>query len=205
MTTKKIKYFTLLAFFTTIQVVLTFTPLGFLRIGPISATTLHIPVILAGMLLGPKYGAIMGGLFGFCSFINATIAPTLTSFLFTPFYQVGNISGNYYSLLIVFIPRILLGYISGKMFEKLKIENLTIKLIMIASISTFIHTTMVLAMVYIFFYNEYSQLLGISADMLLIMLVGIVLTNGVFEIVLAAVIDSSLYKATYRQVKRMIG
>ena len=205
MTTKKIKYFTLLAFFTTIQVVLTFTPLGFLRIGPISATTLHIPVILAGMLLGPKCGAIIGGLFGFCSFINATIAPTLTSFLFTPFYQVGNISGNYCSLLIVFIPRILLGYISGKMFEQLKIKNLTTKLIITASISTFIHTTMVLAMIYIFFYEEYAMVIGISGNMLLTMLVGIVLTNGVFEMILAAVIDSSLYKATYKQVKRMIG
>lgn len=205
MKNKKIKYFTILAFFTTIQVILTFTPLGFLRIGPISATTLHIPVILAGMLLGPKYGAIIGGLFGLCSFINATIAPTITSFLFTPFYQIGNISGNYYSLIIVFIPRILLGYISGKMFEKLKINNLTVKLIVVATISTFIHTAMVLSLIYIFFYEEYSLVLEISEGMLLTVLMGIIFTNGIFEMILAAIIDSSLYKATYKQIKRMIG
>ena len=51
-----------------IEVVLAFTPLGFLRIGFLSITMLHIPVIICAMYLGPKYGAAMGFVMGFCSF-----------------------------------------------------------------------------------------------------------------------------------------
>src|SRR3989337_68234 len=38
-----------------------------------SATTMHIPVILAGMLEGPVVGALVGAIFGFFSFTRATI------------------------------------------------------------------------------------------------------------------------------------
>ena len=65
-----------------IEVVLAFTPLGFLRIGFLSITMLHIPVIICAMYLGPKYGAAMGFVMGFCSFYNATFQSN--KFLFHP-------------------------------------------------------------------------------------------------------------------------
>ena len=43
--------------------------------------------------------------------------PGITSFVFTPFVQVGNMHGNAFSLLIAFGPRILLGYLSGMMYR----------------------------------------------------------------------------------------
>jgi uncharacterized membrane protein len=53
---KDTKKFTLTAMFLAIMILLAVTPLGFIPIGPINATTMHIPVIIASIVLGPKIG-----------------------------------------------------------------------------------------------------------------------------------------------------
>ena len=57
---------TQLALLTAIEVILTFTPLGFIMIPPVSITVLHIPVIVGAILTGKKGGAVLGGVFGIC-------------------------------------------------------------------------------------------------------------------------------------------
>ena len=49
-----------------IVIVLANTPLGMIQLPIIKATTVHIPVILGAILLGPAAGAILGGVFGIC-------------------------------------------------------------------------------------------------------------------------------------------
>ena len=85
MKSKNIKILVLLAFFVAIEVILANTPLGYVPVGAINATTLHIPVIIAGILLGKKYGALIGFVFGLTSFMKATFQPGITSFIFSPF------------------------------------------------------------------------------------------------------------------------
>ena len=116
---------TLAAFFVAIEIVLTTTQLGYLPIGPISITTMHLPVILAGIILGPGYGSVIGAVFGLTSVLNATFRPGLTSFCFSPFISIGNVSGNFASLLIAFVPRIFLGWFSGVLYRILngKLHN----------------------------------------------------------------------------------
>ena len=64
---QKTKNMVLLALFGCIEIVLMLTPLGYIPIGPVRATTLHIPVILAGVLMGPKAGSAIGLIFGISS------------------------------------------------------------------------------------------------------------------------------------------
>ena len=92
-----------MAMFLAIQIILVVTPLGYLPIGPISATTMHIPVIIAGIALGKKAGAQLGFVFGLTSVINATFRPTLTSFCFSPFITMGGVCLLYTSNLHYFI------------------------------------------------------------------------------------------------------
>ena len=110
---KRIQQLTLAAFFVAIEVIMSVTPIGYIPVGALSITTMHLPVILAGVLLGPEFGAGIGFVFGLTSCVRATMQPGITSFVFTPFVQVGNMHGNAFSLLIAFGPRILLGYLSG--------------------------------------------------------------------------------------------
>ena len=65
--------------------VLANTPLGMIQLPIIKATTVHIPVIIGAIVLGPLAGAILGATFGICSLISNTMAPTLLSFAFSPF------------------------------------------------------------------------------------------------------------------------
>ena len=49
-----------MALFAAIIVILAFTPLGYIPLGVITPTTVHIPVIIAGIILGWKKGAFAG-------------------------------------------------------------------------------------------------------------------------------------------------
>ena len=114
---QKTRKMVLLALFCCIEVVLMLTPLGYIPLGVVRATTLHIPVILAGILLGGHAGGIVGLVFGVSSVIVNTLTPTVTSFVFSPFYSVGEIHGGAASLLIALGPRILLGYSASWIFR----------------------------------------------------------------------------------------
>ena len=59
----------------------------------IKATTVHIPVIIGAILLGPSAGAMLGAVFGVCSLISNTMAPTLLSFAFSPFMSTTGTPG----------------------------------------------------------------------------------------------------------------
>ena len=76
-----------------IIIVLANTPLGMIQLPIIKATTVHIPVIIGAVLLGPSAGAILGAVFGICSLISNTMAPTLLSFAFSPFMSTSGIPG----------------------------------------------------------------------------------------------------------------
>lgn len=189
----QVKKLSFLALFITIEIVLSSIPfLGFIPIGVINATTLHIPVILAGLVLGKKEGAIVGFVFGFLSMLSATFNPNLTSFLFSPFFSLGEIHGNLGSLIIAFVPRILLGYLAGLCIEKSKNKN---KGALLASfISSMTHTILVLSLAYLFFKEAYASALNINVNLILNFLLTIVFTNGIVEALLAVFICTTLYK-----------
>ncbi len=98
-----------------ITVVLGLTPLGFIPLGPLNATTMHIPVIVASITQGPIIGGLVGLIFGLSSLWNAITRPTVISFVF-------------YNPLISIVPRVLLGLIPYYLYSGLKkIEGNTLK------------------------------------------------------------------------------
>ena len=76
-TKKDTRWMVSVALMAAVIVVLANTPLGMIQLPIIKATTVHIPVILGAVLFGPLAGAILGGVFGICSLISNTMAPTL--------------------------------------------------------------------------------------------------------------------------------
>ena len=94
--------------------------LGYIPLGVINATIIHIPVIVGAILLGPKYGAFLGLVFGVSSIIKNTFTPNLTSFVFSPFYQMGEYGGNFYSVIISLVPRILIGVVAWAVYQGLR-------------------------------------------------------------------------------------
>lgn len=90
-----------------IVIMLGLTPLGFIPLGVLTITSLHIPVIIAGILEGPVVGGLVGLIFGFFSLFNAMTRPTPISFVF-------------YNPLISIMPRILIGVVTGLVYRVLK-------------------------------------------------------------------------------------
>ena len=115
MKTKKhdTKWMVSVALMAAIVIVLANTPLGMIQLPIIKATTVHIPVILGAILLGPAAGAILGGVFGICSLISNTMAPTLLSFAFSPFMSTTGLTGAVKAIWISVGCRILIGVAAG--------------------------------------------------------------------------------------------
>ena len=70
---ERIRQMVIAAMLSAIVAVLTFTPIGMIPLPPPlpSATTVHIPVLVAALVEGPMVGLIVGAVFGLCSLIRA--------------------------------------------------------------------------------------------------------------------------------------
>lgn len=192
----KTRRMALFAMFLAIELVLLLTPLGYIRTPFLSITLMHIPVIAAGILMGPGYGAALGLVFGLTSVWNATMSPSLTSFVFSPFVTVGTVSGNWTSLIIALVPRVLLGAIAGWLFQVLnKKLSRPVAALIAAVLATLCHTLMVLGLIAVLWGPQYAQAIGQPENALLAYLGLVILTNGLAEMAAAGVVCMALAKA----------
>lgn len=194
---KKIQSMVLTALFSAIIIIMAFTPLGYIPLGIINATIIQIPVIIGALFCGPKQGAFLGFLFGFTSFLKNTIMPaTLSAFVFSPVLAAGmfGTKGILFSSIICFVPRILVGitpyfvYIGMKQLSKWKSLNLAVA----GVIGAFTNTFLVMGAIYILYRDAYAAAQGISPDLLLGVIGGIIGFNGVIEAVLSGVLVSAV-------------
>lgn len=197
------------AFLLAVIILLSLTPLGFVRLPLLpELTILHVPVIIGSILLGLKYGAFLGFAFGMSSFLNATFAPGLISFAFSPYYSVGDIHGNAWSLVVAFLPRILVGITPWLAYKglgrllKFKGSD-SISLAVSGVVGSLTNTIIVLGLIGIFFTKEFSTLMGTTSGLLFKGILGIVATNGIPEAILAGVITVAVCKAVLISQKRL--
>ncbi|MCJ8008703.1 ECF transporter S component [Lederbergia wuyishanensis] len=196
----KIKDFTLTAIFLSIILLLAFTPFGFIHLGVIKATLIHIPIIIASIILGPKIGAFLGLMFGFTSIATNTISPTLLSFAFSPAIPVlGTSHGSFWALFIAIVPRVIIGFIPYYIFKvvqkviKKNESNQKPALFLTALITTFIHTFLVMGSISLIFNEAYVQ--AINADSISAIykaIIAVFFTNGLAEAVLAGIVTMAV-------------
>lgn len=185
-----------IALLAAIEVVLAFTPLGYIPLPFVRATTIHIPVIIGAIIIGPMAGGILGGVFGITSIVNNTINPTITSFVFSPFYSAGDFGGNLWSVFIAMVPRILIGVFAGWAFRALIRVDKTKLISYVATgiIGSLTNTILVMSSIYIFFGEPYAAARGVSHDALMGVIMGIVGVNGVPEAIVAGVLTVFIAK-----------
>jgi len=200
--------------------ILAFTPgIGYIPLGVTRATIVHIPVIVGSILLGPKKGSLLGFCFGMTSFLINTFTPTLTSFTFTPFYN----GGNFWSLVICFVPRILVGvvpYFVYVGFQKLgkklagnpdagKVRSFFAKffgsnpfsLAVAALAGSLTNTLLVMNLIYFCFGSAYAAAKEITGALYGVIL-SVIAVNGVPEAILAAVLTAAIGTALIRFLGR---
>jgi len=194
----KLQQLTLLAMFAAIIFILAFTPLGFIRLPFINATTIHIPVIIGSILLGPKGGAVLGFMFGLTSFINNTMTPNpLISFVFTPFYPVpGTDTGSLWALVVCFVPRILVGvtpwFVYAGMKKLLKDRANVASLTVAGVIGSMTNTLLVMHLIFFIFRSPYAEVRELALEAVYGVILGIIAMNGVPEAIVAGVITAGV-------------
>ena len=198
------KWMVSVALMAAIIIVLANTPLGMIQLPIIKATTVHIPVIIGAILLGPKAGAILGFVFGVCSLISNTMAPTLLSFAFSPFMSTTGIPGALKAIWISVGCRILIGLAAGwfwGLLTKMKL-NQTIALPIVGFVGSMVNTVTVMGSIYFLFAQQYAQAKEVAITAVFGLIMGTVTASGIPEAIAAAVLVLALGKVLLKVLKK---
>ena len=192
----KTKQLTLTAIFLAIIILFSFTPLGFINLGFIKATLVHVPVIIGAIVLGPRIGAFLGLSFGLLSMTINTITPSVLSFAFSPFIPVyGTNSGSLWAIAIALIPRILTGVVPYYVYKALnkKSINQNISLFTAGITGSLVNTILVMNMIYFLFQDAYGSIKDIAAGSgLYKAILSVIFVNGVPEALVAGIATSAV-------------
>ncbi len=202
---KDTRWLTSVALMAAIVILLANTPLGMIQLPVIKATTVHIPVIIGAILLGPLAGAILGGVFGVCSMISNTTAPSLLSFAFSPFMSTTGIIGALKAVWISVGCRILIGVVSGWLWIFLKRirMNRHLALAVTGFAGSMTNTVTVMGSIFLLLAKEYASARNVTGTKAVWGLIMVTITSSgipeaVAAMILVTVIGSALLYAVGR-------
>ena len=186
---QKTTQITTIGLFIAIIFVMTFVPnIGYIQVNILTVTTMHIPVIIGSVLLGPLGGFILGLTWGVTSWLKvltSVVSPLERALFLNP--------------LISILPRLLVGLTVsyGSIFLNKLVKNGIFKDTMIAVLGTATNTILVLGAISLFaggtLFPQSQTLSTIIAT-----LIG---TNGLVEIAVAVLLVPTILRRL-RKVKR---
>ena len=190
---KDTRWLTSVALMAAIVILLANTPLGMIQLPIIKATTVHIPVIIGAVLLGPLAGAILGGVFGICSMISNTVAPTLLSFAFSPFLAE-DLIGALKTLWIAVGCRVLIGVVAGWLWIGLRKLRLSpwIALPVTGFVGSLTNTVFVMGSIYVLLASQYAAAKEVARGAVWGLIMTTVTASGIPEAIAAAVLVTAL-------------
>lgn len=203
--TVNVRYMALLAMFCALLLAMGMSGIGFIPLPVIKATTMHIPVILGAVLLGPAAGGVLGAIFGLCSIWVNTTAPGLLAFAFSPFMTQEGLPGVLKSLWIALGCRILLGVIAGWLWRLLKklVKQDYIALPVTATVATICHTLLVMGSIYVLLAQQYAEAKNVAVTAVFGLVMGTVTAAGIPEAIAAAILVTVIGKALLHLMERM--
>ena len=191
-----------------IMLLMTVVPvLGYIPLGFMNATSIHIPVIVGAILLGPKKGAVLGLVFGFTSmWKNTALMPNLTSFVFTPFITMPDGgSGGIRSVIICLIPRMLIGVVGYYAYRAVLAvwkQKKKLALTVAGVAGSITNTLLVMNLIYFLFGNTYAEAARMNVENgLYAVILGVICLNGIPEAILAGVLTALIVSALWKVKK----
>ena len=180
-TSSKVRETALTAVLAAIVLLMAFTPLGYLRVGPVSITFLVIPVVIGGMTLGPVRGGFLGAIFGATSFAQC--------FMGDPFGAALVSVSPMATAVACFVPRILIGVVAGLLFPALHklTRNNAVSFIGTSVAGTLTNTILFVGMVVGFFQGSYF-----GGSPFWTIFVSFVTFNVALELVVGVVVSAAL-------------
>ena len=147
-----------LGLLTAICFIMCFTPIGYIKTPVLSITLMTVPVIISATVLKPRDSAIIGGIFGITSFIQAVSGMSaLTGALFqlNPFF----------TFILCVVPRVMEGWLGGLIFQGVKkIDKTNFISYAVGSLSVpLLNTLLFMSTLFILFYNS-APIQNIASD-----------------------------------------
>lgn len=178
----RIRQMALAAILMGIIVVMGFTPIGYIKIGIVEITFLMIPVAIGAVALGKGWGTFLGGVFGLTSFIQC--------FTTSPFGAALLAENPFFTFLICMVPRLLVGFLSGLIFELLgKVDKTKFISFIVATISAaLINTVGFIGLLLLFFAN--TEAVGDPLNFITTTLI----VNSLVELAVCCVVGTTLGK-----------
>jgi uncharacterized membrane protein len=195
------KFMVELAMMIAIIVVMSMTPLGYIKLPGLTITFLTVPVAIGSIILGPLGGLVCGAAFGLTSLyqaISGGSAFTAMLFSISPFGTI----------FLTLVPRMLEGWLTGLIFKALhssaKIQKFSYY---IASFACPVLNTILFmsSLVAIFYNTEYIQSfvtkLGVTNPFTFV--IAFVGTQGAIEAAVCFVVASIISRVLYKVLKTM--
>lgn len=184
----------LLGLMTAILLLMAYTPLGYLNIGPLAITFNVIPVAVAAITLGPAGGAIVGSVFGLTSFLQC-IGVGGTSAMGAVLFGINPVL----AFVQRFVPRLLDGLLLGYIFRGVhKVSNTPTACFVTGFCSAFLNTALFMSLLVLLFGNtEYMQTL-MGGKNVIAFICGFVGINAVCEMVSSTIITGAVGLALYK-------
>lgn len=193
------KRMVLLSMLSGILLVMSFTPLGYLNIGPLAISLNMIPVAIAAVALGPSGGAFLGAVFGVtsclqCVGIGGTSAMGVALFEISPVLTI----------IQRFVPRVLAGWLAGLSYQGLRrITGHGRASSITGFLAALLNTVLfMLALVLLFGNTEYLQEM-IGGRNIIVFICTFVGVNAVVEMLAATLAVGAVSKALEKT--RLIG
>ena len=175
---------------------MSFTPIGYLKTPIVEITFITIPVVVGAILVGPAAGAFLGGVFGLTSFIQCFGMSQFGAMLLS--------INPFFTFIICFVPRVLMGWLCGIIFRAmLKCDRTKFKLWAYgvgafsgAALNTILF---VITLVVLFGRTDFILSIGDTLPKLIAAIVGL---NGVIEAVVCTIVGAAVAKALSRALSR---
>lgn len=188
----------LLAMLSGILLIMSFTPLGYLNIGPLAISLNMIPVAIGAVALGPGGGAFLGAAFGItsclqCVGIGGTSAMGVILFEISPVLTI----------LQRLVPRVLAGWLTGLVYCQLRKPSFRYAAYIAGFCAALFNTVFFMsALVLLFGKTQYLQEL-IAGRNILLFIVSFVGINALVEVLSTTVVVGAVCRALEKL--KMIG
>ncbi len=198
----KPKELTLMGLLTAVLLVMSFTPLGYLTIGPLAITFNMIPVAIGAIALGPKGGAVLGAVFGITSFLQC-IGVGGTSPMGVILFEIN----PFLAFVQRFFPRFLMGLLTAYIYKLMKKAVGSAASFITGFCAAFLNTALFMGLLVLLFGNtEYvTELMnGRNVIVFICTYVGV---NAVLEMLASTVLTGIIAKALEKAklIKRSVG
>lgn len=198
-TSKKVLLLTQTAILTAIIFLMSFTPIGYLKVGFVEITFLVIPVAVGAILLGPAVGTFLGFMFGVSSFIQCFTGS---------FFGAALLAINpFFTALFCIVPRTLMGFLASVIFRGMykatKKGNVSCA---VASLSASVLNTLLFILFLILFFGRSDYISTMmqttfNTDSILLFSLLFVGWNGLIEAITCTVIGFGISAVLLKLMK----